>query len=84
MSETAVFFYVLPTSARRVLVDWAGKLEEAASGAESGLLLGHSELPIPTEQVKRGIEFRVPEVVEGILDVWDGTDTFLDRALTRW
>ena len=61
-----------------------GKLEVAASAAESGLLLGHSELPIPTEQVKRCIEFRVPEVVEGILDVWDGSDTFLDRALTRW
>ena len=61
-----------------------GKLEDAASGAESGLLLGtvgHLELPITTEQVKRDIEFRVREVVEGIMDVWDGIGIFLEQGV---
>jgi len=61
-----------------------GKLEDAASGAESGLLLGtvgHLELPITTKQVKRDIEFRVREVVEGILDVWDGIGIFLEQGV---
>jgi len=52
-----------------------GKVKQSTPGTKSGPLfgtVGQTKLPVSTEEVYSYKVLRVPEVIQGILDVWDG------------